>query len=90
MLTFFGESDEMLYAETDVADLVVKDSFEDPSAPQVAARAYPLQHRRGDVEPARFQDHRHDRQAARDIVPRRMCRIPQPAMRGQGAVMASH
>ena len=60
----------MLGARGDVANLVVKDSLEDSRAGFVARPADPLERRGRDVEPARLEHHRDNRQARRRVVAR--------------------
>ena len=75
----FAQPRELRRAEPHMADFVVKDSFQDARAGFVAGDSEALDRHRRDVEPARFEHHRHDRQPRRDVVAG--ARAPPPTTR---------
>ena len=89
-IVLFAMRDEVPCADSDMANLIVKDSFENTRACLVTRCANPLQHRRGDVKAPGFQHHRHNGKARGDIVACFRGSFPQPIVRGQSPVKTAH
>ncbi len=60
-----------------MANLIVKDSFQDARPRLVAGCSEPFDHQRRDIEPARLEHHRHHREPGGGIVAGCMRSIPQ-------------
>ena len=80
---------EMACADTDMADFVVKDSFEDSFAAFVSRSPDPYDRAGGNVQAPCFQDHWHHGEAGGDVMAGLAGRIPQSRMRGQCSVSAA-
>src|SRR5690606_39316785 len=78
-LELFGKDSEVLGAHGNVANLVVKDSLEDPRAALVSLPIDSVAGARCDVKPARLQNHRYHGKACRDVVSRVFRRLPADA-----------
>ena len=78
----FAHSREVRSAVAHMADFVAIDPLEDAGAGLVAGGAHPLDRRRGHVEAARLEHHRHHRQPRGDIVTGLLRRFPQAVVRG--------
>lgn len=81
-LPFVAQIRKVFGPEPDMANLIVKDSFEDAGGSFVASRAESLDRNRRYIQRTRFQNHRHHGQPGGDIVRGRFCRFPHPSCAG--------
>src|SRR5215813_7036214 len=81
-----AEPGEPALARGDMADLVGIDAAEDGRARRIAEKVHAVDHGRRDVEPARFEDERHDGEPCQKIARRLLRRLPQTVMRGEIAI----
>src|SRR3569623_299189 len=88
-IQFLARTVEPFRAIRDVTNFVAQDAVEDARGRGVASGGEPLDRRRRDVEPARFEHHRHDREARQRVVRGRLLRFPEAVMRVERAVIAA-
>lgn len=81
---------EMSCARSDVANFIVKNATQDAGAALIAGLLHPLDRQRCNVQPARFEHHRHNREPGGDIVAGIMRGPPQAIVGRQGAILAAH